>query len=101
MSKEAENQKEVNTRTKKKLSVETLDLLKKIENLLIKTNRDKIEVAEFNKTISKKQRDDIRKYNRKIIEETVEQGKRFKSAKKETQHWKDSDDSTDIKKTVI
>ena len=68
---------------------------------MAKINGEKIEIVELNKTISKKQRDDIRKYNRKIIEETVEQGKRFKSAKKETQHWKDSDDSTDIKKTVI
>ena len=44
--------------------------MKKRKNLLIKTNRDNI--AELNKIISKKQREDIQKYNMKIIEETVD-----------------------------
>ena len=66
-------------RTKKKLTPKQiinyqkklLDLMKKRKNLLIKTNRDNI--AELNKIISKKQREDIHKYNMEIIKETVEQ----------------------------
>ena len=56
--------------------------MKKRKQMLVKTNRDKIELAELNKTISKKQKEDIRKYNVNIIKETIEQGKGFKSAKK-------------------
>ena len=57
LSETGEDHKEVNIRTNNKLSEETLNLMKKGKNLLIKTNKDKIEVAELNKTISKKQRE--------------------------------------------
>ena len=72
LSEASENHREVNTRTSNKLSEENLDLMKKRKNLQIKTNRDNIEVLKLNKIISKKQREDIQKYNMKIIEETVD-----------------------------
>ena len=46
--------------------------MKKQKQMLVKTNQDKIELAELNKTISKKQKEDIRKYNVNIIKETIE-----------------------------
>lgn len=56
--------------------------MKKRKQLLINTNRDKVELTELNKTITKKQKEDIRKYNMNIIEETIERGKGFKSARR-------------------
>ena len=41
-----------------------------------------MEVTELYKTISKKHKEDIRKYNIQTIEETVEQGRGFKYVKK-------------------
>ena len=78
----AEDHKEVNQRNNNKLSKETLDLMKKRKDHKVQTNRDKIKMAELEKLITKKQREDIRAHNMNIIEETIQKGKGFKSAKK-------------------
>ena len=43
---------------------------------------EKVEAAELNKLISKKQRQDIRNHRTNTIQEVIQQGKGFKMAKK-------------------
>ena len=83
LTKTTENYKETQDQNiNKKLSQSTLDLMKKRKELYVTSNKEKVEFAELNKLVSKKQREDIRKYNLTTIQQTIEQGKGFKSAKK-------------------
>ena len=67
-----------------KLSTETKNLMKKHQDLKKKqkNTREKIEAAELNKLISKKQPRDIRNYHTSTIQQVLQQGKGFKMMKK-------------------
>ncbi|XP_042857719.1 uncharacterized protein LOC122244004 [Penaeus japonicus] len=65
-----------------KFSEETKNLMDKRRNLNAPTNaREKIELAELNKLIRKKQREDLRKHRTTTTQEIIKQGKGFKMAK--------------------
>ena len=68
--------------TRSKLSEETKDLLKKRRNMVVRTDRDKIEAAELSKTINKKKNQDIRNFNMSKIEETLRNGGSMKNTKR-------------------
>ena len=66
-----------------KFTKETLDLLEKRKNLQPPLSaQEKVEAAELNTTIKKKQRQDLRKHRTETIQEVIKQGKGFKMAKK-------------------
>ena len=66
-----------------KFSEETKKLMKKRRNLKPPTTtREKVETAELNKTIQKKQREDLRYRTTAIIEEVIRQGRGYKAAKR-------------------
>ncbi|XP_068215906.1 uncharacterized protein [Palaemon carinicauda] len=66
-----------------KFSEDTKNLMKKRRNLKPpSTEREKIEAAELNKTLQKKQREDLRNRTTKIIEDVIKQGRGFKTAKR-------------------
>ena len=66
-----------------KFSEETKNLMRKRRNLKSpSTMREKIEAAELNKTIQKKQREDLRNRTTEIIEDVIKQGRGFKTAKR-------------------
>ena len=72
-----------------KFSEETKDLMKKRRNLKPPSSmREKIEAAELNKTIQKKQREDHRNRTTKIIEDVIKQGRGFKTAKEKLSQGK-------------
>ena len=48
----------------------------------VSSNRDKIELVELTKTINKKKREDVRKFNTQIINEAVISGTSMKTAKR-------------------
>ena len=79
----AELNGEPKQQTTSKYSPETRKLMEKRRNLKKPTSaKEKIEKAELDKLISKKQRQDIRSHNTKIVESTISQGRGFKLAKK-------------------
>ena len=79
----AELNDEPKQQTSSKFTPETQNLTRKRRNLKKPTSaREKIEKAELDKLISKKQRQDIRNHNTKIVENTISQGRGFKLAKK-------------------
>ena len=66
-----------------KFSEDTKNLMKKRRALKPPSSaREKIEAAELNKTIQKRQREDLRKHTTKVIEDVIKQGKGFKTAKR-------------------
>lgn len=65
-----------------KLSVETKQLMEKRRNMKTMTVRDKIELVELRKTINKKKREDVRKFNMEKINEAVVQGTSFKTTER-------------------
>ena len=65
-----------------KLSVETRQLMKRRRNMRTTSIRDKIELAELTKTINKKKKEDVRKFNMQKINEAVILGTSFKTAKR-------------------
>lgn len=62
----------------RKLSVETKQLVQK--SRVMKAKRDKIELAELTKTINKEKREDVRKSDTQIIDETLILGTSMKIA---------------------
>jgi len=76
------NWKDTSTKVEK-FSEETKDLMNKRRNLKAPTTaREKIELAELNKLIRKKQRQDVRKHRTTVVHEVIQQGKGFKMAKR-------------------
>ena len=69
-------------RSSSKLSVETKQLMQKRRDMKVSSNRDKIELVELTKTINKKKREDVRKFNTQIINEAVISGTSMKAAKR-------------------
>ncbi|XP_069989446.1 uncharacterized protein [Penaeus vannamei] len=65
-----------------KLSVETKELVQKRRAMKVSSNRDKIELAELTKTIKKKKREDVRKFNTQIINKAVISGTSMEAAKR-------------------
>ena len=62
-----------------KLSTTTKDLIRKRCIIVIKTRRDKVEVAELSKTFNKRKTNDTRNYNMKKIEETLKKGNKYEA----------------------
>ena len=56
----------------------TMALIKKRKNIQVKTQRDEIERAELNKLINKRRREEKRKRNLDLVEETIQNGKALK-----------------------
>ena len=66
-----------------KFSKESLDLMEKRKNLQPPMSaHEKVEAAGLNKTMEKKQSQDLRKHRTVTIQEVIKQGKGFKMAKK-------------------
>ena len=61
-----------------KYSEGTMTLIKKRKNMQVKTQRDEIERAELNKLINKRRREEKRKRNLDLVEETIQKGKALK-----------------------
>lgn len=78
--------KESDTRThqnsKFKFSQSTLQLMEKRRRFKCKDDREKIELSELNKTISKLQREELRRHNADVVENAAKQGKSLKAAKR-------------------
>ena len=72
--------KETHTKAKK-LSEETLKLLKKRRELKQEKGNQRIEYAETCKTIKKWMKDEIRQYNMNKIEQTIQEHRSLKRAK--------------------
>ncbi|KAL1446846.1 hypothetical protein WDU94_003496 [Cyamophila willieti] len=65
----------------KKLSDDTLDLLKKRREMKVDNTRDKIEYSEMCKTIRKRMKEDIEKFNLDAVQKAIEKRKSYKKAK--------------------
>ena len=61
-----------------KYSGGTMALIKKRINIQVNTQRDEIERAELNKLINKRRREEKRKKNLDLVEETIQNGKTLK-----------------------
>ena len=70
------------TNKESKYSQTTVNLMKKRKTMIIKTRRDEIEKAELNKLINKRRREEERKRNMDLIEETIKKGKSLKQAQR-------------------
>ena len=72
-----------------KFSEETRKLMEKQSNQKLPTTaREKIETAELNKLIRKKQHQDLRNHRTTTIKEVIEQGKGLKMAKRKLNSWR-------------
>lgn len=64
------------------LSLETKQLMQRRRNMKAMAVRDKIELVELTKTINKKKKEDVRKFNMEKINEAVVHGTSLKTAKR-------------------
>ena len=65
-----------------KLSIETRQLMQKRRNMKVTTARDNIELAELTKTINKKKKEDVRKFNMQKVNEALISGTSVKTTKR-------------------
>ena len=65
-----------------KLSNETKQLMKKRRNMKVGTVRDNIELVELTKTINKKKKEDVRKFNMQKVNQALISGTSVKTTKK-------------------
>ena len=61
-----------------KYSEGTMALIKRRKNMQVKTQRDEIERAELNKLINKRRREEKRKWNLDLVEESIQKEKALK-----------------------
>lgn len=66
----------------RKLSNKTRGLIQKRKELIIKTDRDRIEASELGKAINKAKTQDVRDFNMKKVKEALEAGTSIKMAKR-------------------
>jgi len=66
-----------------KISEETKLLMKKRREMKEENHIKRIEYIELNKTVRKKMREDVRRYNEKLVRNTIEENRSLKKTKQQ------------------
>lgn len=72
------------TNHSKKFGASNIKMMEERRAFKTKTNLQKVQLAELNKTIAKKQREDVRTFNMSVVEDAIVAGRSYKRARRNT-----------------